>query len=278
MRPLLRRQLSLFVGWLADRRVPRFLRKTLYKGFARITGADPSQAQLPLDGYTSLGAFFVRRLKDGAREIDERPDRLVSPADGTLQAFDPIENDTILQAKGQTYRVSELLGDEEDAARLAGGLAWTIYLGPKDYHRVHSPWSATLRNVRWLGGDRRSVAPNVLARTERVLATNERAVLELDTENGPCFLVMVGALNVGRIRVVGVAPNAPAPTPPRAFERGAELARFEMGSTVVLLLPRDAFAPEPLALGSALRQGQALARQTSNGQAASERAALQARS
>jgi len=122
---------------------------------------------------------------------------------------------------------------------------------------VHAPFDAELTEVRWLAGDRRSVAPAVLARQPRVLSTNERAVLVLERAQGRAYLVMVGALNVGRIRVVGVDP---ARTPARAlaFGRGAELARFEMGSTVVLVVPGVQAAPE-LAPGNALRLGQRIA-------------------
>jgi len=228
--------LSHLVGWLADRRVPGPLRALLYRTYARCTGADASEAQLPLHGYTSLSAFFVRRLKPGTRAIDERADRLVSPCDGTVQATGTVEAGTLLQAKGRDYSAAELLAGADDGVDLEGATAWTIYLGPKDYHRVHAPLAGELVDVRWVPGDRRSVAPKVVAR-KPVFAINERAVLRLETPRGPCFLVMVGALNVGRIRVVGVLPGS-APERPTPFAKGAELARFEMGSTVVLVLPR----------------------------------------
>jgi len=227
--------LSHLVGWLADRRVPGPLRASLYRTYARFTGADVSEAQLQLRGYTSLGAFFVRRLKPGTRTIDERADRLVSPCDGKVQATGTVDAGTLLQAKGRSYSVSELLSGAETGVDLEGAASWTIYLGPRDYHRVHAPLAGELVDVRWVPGDRRSVAPKVVAK-KPVFAINERAVLRLETQRGPYFLVMVGALNVGRIRVVGVEPGSP-PAQPTPFAKGAELARFEMGSTVVLVLP-----------------------------------------
>ena len=258
----IRRAASLSLGWLADRRVPGPLRGLTYGAFARFTGADPSEAQLPLDGYPSLGAFFVRRLKPGARTIDPDPERLVSPCDGRLQAVDRIEDGRLLQAKGRAYEHDELLAGARGAHDLEGGWALTIYLGPRDYHRVHTPLACELEEVRWVHGDRVSVAPQVLARRERVLSTNERSVLRLVTPRGPLFLVMVGALNVGRIRVVGVEPGT-SPAAPVAFERGAELARFEMGSTVVLVLPKNAGEPlEGTTPGAAVRLGQPLCRLT----------------
>ncbi len=252
----LRRALSHATGWCADRRIPTPLRPFVYRTFARFTGADPSEAQLPLHGYTSLGAFFVRRLAAGARPIDERADRFVSPCDGTIQALDRVDGDTLLQAKGHSYSVRELLGGADEGVPLDDAWTWTIYLGPKDYHRVHTPIAGRLADVRWIPGDRRSVAPKVLARKERVFATNERAVLRLESDAGPYFLVMVGALNVGRIRVVGVEPGGP-PSGMARFERGAELARFEMGSTVVLVVPAGTPLPDT-APGQPVRLGREL--------------------
>jgi phosphatidylserine decarboxylase len=250
---VVRRASSALVGWLADRGVPRPLRRAVYGAYCRATGADAREAELDLADYPSLGAFFVRRLRPGARPL--APGGLLAPCDGTLQALGRIERGTLVQAKGQDYEVAELLGDAPPG--LEGAWTATIYLSPRDYHRVHAPFAAELTAVRWLGGERRSVAPAVLARVPRVLATNERAVLALRGARGPSWLVMVGALNVGRIRVVGVEPGA---SPARAlpFERGGELARFEMGSTVVLVVP-GAAPVAGLAPGAALRLGQHLA-------------------
>jgi len=257
----LRRGLSVAVGWLADRRIPGPLRAPAYGLYARATGADSAEAELAPRAYPSLGAFFVRRLRPGARPIDAGDDVLVSPCDGKLQALDRIDDGTLLQAKGRRYGVGELLAGMDDGVAHEGLWAWTIYLGPRDYHRVHAPLAGDLVDVRWTAGDRRSVAPDVLERHGRVLATNERVVLRLESAAGPCFLVMVGALNVGRIRVVGVEPgSAPARGAAPRFERGAELARFEMGSTVVLI-PPPGTAPlpgEPSAPASRLRMGRAI--------------------
>ncbi len=253
----LRRGLSRLVGWTADRRVPRFLRAPLYRGYARFTGADLGEVRLPLAEFPSLGAFFVRELKNGARPLDPDPRALLSPVDGTVQTVCPIENGTILQAKGRPYAVRELTGGLGDDLDLAGGTAWTIYLSPRDYHRIHAPVGATLTAARWIDGERFSVAPKVLDR-RRVLDVNERAVLRLESEHGTFLLVLVGALNVGRIRVVGVPPTyAAEPVRPGSrFERGGELARFEMGSTIVLVAPRGVASPAGgLAPGQGVRLG-----------------------
>lgn len=253
-----RRRLSLLVGWLADRHVPRLLRAPLYGLFARITGADAAGAELPPVGYPSLGAFFVRRLAAGVRPIDPGAGRLVSPCDGELVALERVRPDGRLTVKGRAYTVDEVLAGAGGGVDLEGGWAWTIYLGPKDYHRVHAPLAARLGDVRWVPGDRRSVSPTSLARHERVLATNERAVMRLESEETTVLLVMVGALNVGRIRVLGVERGA-SPPAALAFDRGGELARFELGSTVVLLVPPGSYEPLPdVEVGAALRMGRAI--------------------
>ncbi|HED64398.1 MAG TPA: phosphatidylserine decarboxylase [Planctomycetes bacterium] len=256
MGPFLRMRVSLLVGWLADRRVPTPLRGPVYRTFARFTGANIAEAQMGPRGYASLGAFFVRRLEVGARTIDPDPASVASPCDGRVQAIDRVSAGSILQAKGRPYRLAELLGSQPGKEALEGALAITIYLGPSDYHRVHSPVDADLDEVRWIPGDRRSVAAGVVDRIDRVFSTNERAVLRLSGPAGPFYLVMVGALNVGRIRVVGVEPGA-TPRKRRSFAKGEELARFEMGSTVVLVFPAGTVEPDPrLALGTRLRLGE----------------------
>ncbi len=256
-----RRGLSRLVGWATDRRVPRFLRGPVYRGYARFTGADLTEVRLALADFPSLGAFFVRELRTGARPIDTDRAALVSPVDGRVQSIGPIDAGTVLQAKGRAYRVEDLIGgpasETGKGLQLEGGFAWTIYLSPRDYHRIHAPVGATLTAVRWIHGDRFSVAPAVLDR-RRVLDVNERAVLRLESASGTFLLVLVGALNVGRIRVVGVPPTyaaEPVATNLR-FERGAEIARFEMGSTIVLIAPRAVAVPVVgLSPGDAVRLG-----------------------
>ncbi len=252
--------LSHLTGRLADLRVPTPLRSPLYRAYGSLTGADLTESVGPLTIYPSLGAFFTRPLVAGARPIASEAAQIPSPVDGTFQAITPITDETILQAKNRPYPVRDLLAGVGADLELDGGHAWTIYLSPRDYHRIHCPESAALSEARWVPGARYSVAPKVLDRRQ-VLSINERVVLRLETERGPLLLVLVGALNVGRIRVVGVNPCAQVTLdPPPKFERGAELARFEMGSTIVLVSPAGGL--EPLAgtrVGESVRMGQAIA-------------------
>ncbi len=234
----LRNALSHFTGWASDRRVPGPLRGPLYSLYGAFTGANLSESRGPLNIYPSLGAFFCRRLVEGARPIEADPLFVASPVDGTFQSICAIEDDTVLQAKGRAYSVRELLAGVGADTELTGGQAWTVYLSPRDYHRIHAPETSTVSAARWVSGCRYSVAPAVLV------------------------LVLVGALNVGRIRVLGIEPAAEARiSMPLAFERGAELARFEMGSTIVLLSPPGGLMPiEETRLAEAVAMGNRLAR------------------
>lgn len=260
----LRRTCSRLVGRLADLHLPRPLRAPVYRAWSSAFGVDLTELRLALADHPSLSAFFVRRLRPGVRPMPDDAQLLPSPCDGRLQACDAILRGTIVQAKGRPYAVAELLGPLAQGLEFEGGRAWTIYLSPRDYHRVHSPVAARLGAVAWLPGDLFSVAPEVLARRAKVLSINERAVLRLDGARGPLFLVLVGALNVGRIRVVGLEPGRDvSPAQPLDFERGGELARFEMGSTVVLIAPPQSYvALDTLELGMALRLGQPIGRES----------------
>lgn len=255
-----KRRLSLLAGWAADRRVPRFLRSPVYRTYARMTGADLTEIRGRLADHGSLGAFFVRRLADGARVVDADPSRLPSPVDCAVQASSPVTDGAVVEAKGRTYPLRDLLAGVGEDVDLEGGHQFTLYLGPKDYHRIHSPLDARLVESRHVAGARYSVQPRVLAK-RRVLPINERVVLRLESERGPFFMVLVGAVVVGRIRVVGVEPGHVGPIePPRPFARGEELGRFEMGSTVVLVTPPGFLTPLPdVVEGRTIRLGQAIA-------------------
>jgi phosphatidylserine decarboxylase len=257
MRTPVRTALSHLLGWAADRQIPAPLRAPLYRTYARITGADLSEIRDPLAAHASLSDFFVRRLKDGTRPIAADRAQIASPCDGTLQAADGVQRGSLVQAKGRSYALCDLLGGEADAAASEGGFAWTIYLSPRDYHRVHAPEDCRLAEVRRIPGSRYSVAPGVLAR-RLVLPVNERAVLLLEAQRGRLWMVMVGAMNVGRIRITGEdGGGQEAPGRSRRFARGEEIARFEMGSTVVLVAPPGSADPcEGLVPGARLRLGQ----------------------
>lgn len=228
-------------------------------------------AQSDPTAYLTFNAFFTRALKPGARVPDADPNALVMPADGHISQCGPIENGRIFQAKGQSFTAAELLGDEADARPFHDGLFATVYLSPRDYHRVHMPWTGTLRETVHVPGRLFSVGTAAVANVPRLFARNERLVCHFDTDFGPMACVMVGALLVSGVETVWSGEEIPAygdrinrkdyRGQGITLERFGEMARFNYGSTVIVLLPRGVAALEP-ALGaeSPVRLGQALAR------------------
>lgn len=221
--------------------------------------------------YPSFNAFFTRALKPGARLADPDPRALLMPADGHISQCGPIEDGRIFQAKGQSFTAAELLGDAADAEPFRNGLFATVYLSPRDYHRVHMPWTGTLRETVHVPGRLFSVGTDAVANVPRLFARNERLVCHFDTDFGPMVSVMVGALLVSGVETVWSGEEIPAygTAITRKDYRGkgitldrfAEMARFNYGSTVIVLLPPGVatLAPE-LKAESPVRLGQALAR------------------
>ena len=231
-------------------------------------------AQPDPHAYTSFNAFFTRALKPGARTPDPDPRALLMPADGRISQLGRIEPDEsgtgrIFQAKGQSYTAAELLGDVDAAAPFNDGWFATVYLAPRDYHRVHMPWTGTLRETLHVPGRIFSVAPFAVQAIPRLFARNERLVCHFDTDFGPICVVMVGAVLVSGVETVWSGVEIPryASRPVRkdwrgkgiTLERFAEMARFNYGSTVIVLLPKGGVELDSsLQAEQAVRLGQRL--------------------
>lgn len=234
-------------------------------------GVDLSEAAEPDPlAYESFNAFFTRALKPGARIPDPDPRALLMPADGRISQCGAIENGRVFQAKGQSFTAAELLGDEEAAEPFADGLFATVYLSPKDYHRVHMPWTGTLRETVHVPGRLFSVGPDAVRIVPRLFARNERLACLFDTDFGPMAMVMVGALLVSGVETVWGGEEIPrygdriTKKDYRGrgitLERFAEMARFNYGSTVIVLLPPGVASLAPdLRSESPVRLGQRLA-------------------
>jgi phosphatidylserine decarboxylase len=224
--------------------VPSALRPSAYRAFARAVGADLDEAELDLRAYTTFGDLFVRRLRAGARQIDSTPGIVVAPCDGVIAAAGHARGGTMIQAKGRGYSLDELVADRRLADRLVDGAYATIYLSPRDYHRVHAPLDARVVRYHYVPGALWPVNPRVAARRDRLLARNERVVIELDVGGVAIAVVMVGASGVGNIALAHGPQSATwrAAAEPRTIEldqpvrRGDEIAAFRLGSTVVLVL------------------------------------------
>ena len=264
---------SALVGWSADRVVPPRLRALAYRAFARAVGANLDEVELDLAGYPSFGDFFARRLRHGAREVEPDPGAIISPCDGVIAARGIAASGELVQAKGRMYQLAELVADTELAARLTGGPYMTIYLSPRDYHRVHAPVDVQVLGFDYLPGALWPVNPRVAARRDGLLARNERVVIRMNAGSlGHVALVMVGAGGVGNIRLAPELSGASGSADPSratgdsaawrgageprrveltgiSVKRGDELGAFRLGSTVVLL-----FEPRGLELAGELSE------------------------
>jgi len=248
-------------------RVRRWLIDTVTRKF----GVDLSEAENSDPAtYATFNAFFTRGLKAGVRVPDPDPSAIVMPADGRVSQCGRIEDGRIFQAKGRSFTAAELLGDEDAANPFANGLFATVYLSPKDYHRVHMPWTGTLRETVHVPGRLFSVGPAAVQLVPGLFARNERLVCHFDTTFGPMAVVMVGALLVSGVETVWSGIEIPrygdtvtvkdyrgANSP---IERFAEMARFNYGSTVIVLLPEGVATLAPgLGAETAVRLGERLA-------------------
>ena len=233
-----------------------------------------AEALLPEpESYSSFNAFFTRELKPGLRPLAHSD--WVCPVDGAISQLGPIAEDQVFQAKGHSYSTTTLLGGDAAVAEpFRNGTFATIYLSPRDYHRIHMPCAGTLRQMVYVPGDLFSVNPATARNVPGLFARNERVVALFDTAHGPLAMVLVGATIVGSMGTVWHGTvNPPRPGHVQRWdyapgqvvlEKGAEMGRFMLGSTVVLLWPQqctidlnDAWvATRPVRLGEAMGQAQ----------------------
>lgn len=274
------RLLSSLARRLAYSRHPR-LKQWLIDKVVRAFGVDLSEAAEPdATAYPSFNAFFTRALRDGARAPDPDPRAILMPADGRISECGHIgradegvlheDAGHVFQAKGRGFTVAQLLGDAAAAKPFEGGLFATVYLSPKDYHRVHMPWTGTLRETVHVPGRLFSVGEDAVGAVSRLFARNERLVCHFDCDFGPMAVVMVGALLVSGIETTWSGIEVPpygGPVTVKDYrgrgivrERFAEMARFNYGSTAIVLLPAGIADLDPsLRAQSPVRLGQRLA-------------------
>ena len=224
-------------------------KNALIRNFVKHYDVDLDEADnRDITAYENFNAFFTRALKSGARPTDADPDAVLCPADGRISQAGRIDHGRIFQAKGFDFGTGELLGDDARAAAYHDGSFITVYLSPRDYHRVHMPLAGELVETVHVPGRLFGVAPFAVAAIPRLFARNERLVCHFDSALGPFAVVLVGAMLVSGIATVwdGVAIPPYATAIVRRdcrgrgiwLKRGAELGRFEMGSTVIVLLAR----------------------------------------
>lgn len=228
----------------------RWLKNILIRGFVKLYRVDSGEAGAAVpDGYQCFNAFFTRTLKADARAFTNDSGAIASPADGSIQQCGAVQGESLLQVKGLRYTLGELLGEPGPAQPFHDGIFVTIYLAPHNYHRVHMPCDGVLRRMVYLPGDRWSVNPRTVAAIDGLFARNERLVFHFDGTGGPFAIVMVGALNVGSMSTAWAGEVLPARRirtewasssfrQPVQLLRGAYLAHFNLGSTVIVVFPR----------------------------------------
>jgi phosphatidylserine decarboxylase len=263
--------LSRFIHRLMRTRRPwlkRLLIQQFMKGYA--VNMQEAASSDPL-AYESFNAFFTRALKTDARTWIRSAESIVSPVDGTASQSGRIDDEALLQAKGHSYRLTELLArDTEMIQSFRDGAYSCIYLAPFNYHRIHMPVSGRLRTTVYVPGELFSVNAATARTVPSVFARNERVICDFDTALGRMSVILVGALFVGSIETVWCGEVNPPPRGRKSvrrietgagteLEQGAELGRFNMGSTVILLLPPGAgHWQDSLVAGRVLRMGECI--------------------
>ncbi len=240
--------LSRLIARAAESKMPWLKNLLIKRAIAAFHINMDEAASSDLDDYENFNSFFTRALKEGARPMNHDSDALVSPADGAVSQAGAITRQRIIQAKGSDYSASRLLGDSEEAKLYENGAFTTIYLSPKDYHRVHMPIAGTLISTRYIPGDLFSVNDKTAQGLPGLFARNERLVCQFDSELGQFALVFVGAMLVAGIETVwggfetpgrGAVRNADFSRRDLSFDKGEEIGRFKFGSTVILLFQND---------------------------------------
>lgn len=261
---------SRLVGYLAAARLG-VITTSLIKVFIKQFQVDMSEAEKsdPRD-YETFNAFFTRPLKAGIRPVCAEPDAMIFPVDGAISQMGPIAKDQIFQAKGHNYSVTALLGgDQQMAESFIDGDFMTIYLSPKDYHRIHMPMDATLESMVYVPGDLFSVNPLTAENVPGLFARNERVVAIFNTAQGKMAMVLVGATIVASIETVWAGTvTPPAGRKVRSwhyseqnatalqFKKGDEMGRFKLGSTVVMCFEKSAIDFDDFQAGDVTRLGQ----------------------
>ena len=244
--------ISKIFGLFSGLRLPRFMMVPMLKAFAKMYKINLDEAELEIIKYNSLNQFFTRALKAGARIIDSRENAVVSPCDSRITSFGEIHSNTLIQAKGINYSLSELLGTERYLEDFKDGKFMTFYLSPTDYHRIHAPFAGRVLGYYYEPGKLFPVNELAVAGVRALFPKNERLITFLGTKYGKIAVIKVGASNVGRIRVTyedKMVTNAWIRFRREKFyddreifmQKGEELGRFEMGSTVILVFEKNTF-------------------------------------
>jgi len=269
-----KRVVSEAIGWGVSLGIPARLRTLMLTRFAGIYGIDPSEAEKPISEYADFDEFFTRKLRPGARPIDDAPGRVVSPADGIIVESGLASAGKLLQAKGSDFDLATLLDDGDAAARLQGGAYVITYLSPKDYHRVHSPAAGQVVGWRHVPGTLFSVNADNIRREPGLFVRNERFITLIEMDGGGLVaVVMVAAVGVGHV-TASYDPEVATHRPeflraalrhrryeqPKPIGRGEELGIFHLGSTTIVVFEPGRVDLDALASGASIKMGVGIGR------------------
>jgi len=259
--------LSKFLGILSDKEIPSPLLHSFIRIYSMYYSINLDEIKTPsLQSFKTFNDFFTRQLKPSARPVDNEPDSIVSPVDGKVAEFGPIKNGLLVQSKGILYSINDLVGTNQ-AKIFENGFFVTLYLSPADYHRIHTPVSGKVKEFSYFSGNLWPVNDFGVSHVGGLFSINERIVTPIECKNGIVAMVKVGATVVGKIKVdfSDLSSNAGEKTqlhlpvsPPKEYEKGSEIGRFQLGSTVILLFEQGKFTPQDLRKGKSIKMGQVI--------------------
>ncbi len=256
------------MGAISDRMLPKAILILWIRLYCKIFGVNMAESEKSIRDFNTFNEFFTRELKAGVRNIDSSKKSIISPVDGRVIEFGKIEKNTLIQAKGKTYSLESLLQNKDAAKKFEDGSFITIYLSPKDYHRIHSPVSGKISGYSYIQGNLFPVGNFSSAQIDELFSKNERLITYIEYSGGTVVVVKIGACTVGRIRInyedsafdtsmkINVEKKYAKKFPVR---KGEEIGRFELGSTVVLLFEKNTINFEKISGGTQIKMGEKIA-------------------
>jgi len=262
-----RNLISRICGYLSNLHLPVFCLQLIIKFFCRFYEVNLYESEKNISEFHTFNEFFTRRLKREARPVDQSKNSLISPVDGFIGEYGTIKNGILIQAKGMDYRLQDLIQDKNRTTVYDGGEFITIYLAPHNYHRIHSITDGEVNEFSYITGDLWTVSSLGINYITNLFARNERLTTYINTKNGECAIVKVGATVVGKIRVNyhsqvsnlsrKISKKITLDDPYR-LEKGQEIGLFELGSTVICLFPPKQIELYDLKIGQVVKFGSAI--------------------
>jgi phosphatidylserine decarboxylase len=256
---------SRLMGMLSEKRLPKIILVPWISAYCMLFGVEMSESKKDVYDFSTFNEFFTRELKSGLRKTDATKKSVISPVDGRITEFGAIEKNTLIQAKGKTYTLESFLESAEYAKKFENGSFITIYLAPKNYHRIHAPISGKITGYQYIPGSLFCVSKMSSEVIDNLFSKNERLITYMESQKGIIAIAKVGACIVGKIRASYESAAFDTSSNMKLkktyskkipVKKGDEIGWFEIGSTVVLLFEKGAISFEELARGTEIKMGQ----------------------